>query len=255
MRLDGKNAIIVGAGPGIGAATAHLFSQLGARCLLLGPDAGPLSATATATGAIAFVGDAAKRSDMMQALADLHENYGEADILVNCAGGGGNAALQDLSDEEWTRALSINLETARVSAQTALDDLRRTRGAIVFVASLAGLRAVPGAAGYIAAKHAVVGLTRAIAADYGPDGVRVNAVCPGLVRTAMADSVMDHFAREHQLDREAMYRRATTAYPLRRPGNSEEIARTIAFLASDWSSFITGQCIVADGGGSMVDVF
>jgi len=255
MRLDGKNAIIVGAGSGIGAATAQLFSKLGANCLLLGPDAEPLRATAEASGAAFRVGDAAKRSDMTEALKDLHRLYGPADILVNCAGGGGNAAVEELSDADWTRALSTNLETARVSALTVLSDLKQTGGSIVFVASLAGIRAVPGAAGYIAAKHAVVGLTRSIAADYGPAGVRVNAVCPGLVRTAMADSVMDHFAGENGLEREGMYRRATSGYPLRRPGEPEEIARTIAFLASDWASFITGQCVVADGGGSIVDVF
>jgi meso-butanediol dehydrogenase / (S,S)-butanediol dehydrogenase / diacetyl reductase len=136
-----------------------------------------------------------------------------------------------------------------------MPDLTQTKGSIVFVASLAGLRAVAGATGYITAKHAVVGLMRAVATDYGPAGVRVNAVCPGLVRTAMADMVMDHFAKGAGLTREAMYERATSGYPLRRPGDATEIANAIAFLASDRASFITGQCLVADGGGSIVDTF
>lgn len=255
MRLDGKNAIIVGAGSGIGAATASLFAELGARCLLLGPDTGPLADVGRATGAEVLAADASRPGDMAEAMSLMNRLHGAVDILVNCAGGGGNARLGELSDAEWSKALVTNLETARVSAAAALPDLIKARGAIVFVASLAGLRAVAGATGYIAAKHAVVGLMKAIAADYGPSGIRANAVCPGLVRTAMADGVMDHFGRENGLEREAMYVRATANYPLRRPGEPAEIARAIAFLASDWASFITGQCLVTDGGGSMVDVF
>ncbi|MCM2438742.1 SDR family oxidoreductase [Agrobacterium vitis] len=255
MRLDGKNAIIVGAGSGIGAATAQLFAELGARLVLMGPEAAPLAAVARHAKAEMFVGDASRRGDMAGAVALINKCYGAVDLLVNCAGGGGNAPLGDLTDEQWSKALSTNLETARISAAMALPDLTKTRGAIVFVASLAGLRAVPGATGYVAAKHAVVGLMKAIAADYGPSGIRVNAVCPGLVRTAMADAIMDHFGGENGMEREAMYARATRGYPLRRPGEPEEVARAIAFLASDWASFITGQCLVADGGGSVVDVF
>lgn len=255
MRLDGKTAIIIGAGSGIGAATARLFGELGARTLLVGPEAASLETVATVANAAIYVGDASQRSDMAGAIALANDRYGSLDILVNCAGGGGNAPLGELSDAEWSKALATNLETARVSAASALPDLMKTRGSIVFVASLAGLRAVPGATGYIAAKHAVVGLMKAVAADYGPAGIRVNAVCPGLVRTAMADAVMDHFAGENGLDRAAMYERATGRYPLRRAGEPEEIARAIAFLASDWASFITGECLVADGGGSVVDVF
>lgn len=255
MRLDGKRAIIVGAGSGIGAATARLFAELGSRCLLIGPDAKPLEEIASATDAEATTADASQPADMAKAVALVNRRHGRVDILVNCAGGGGNAPLGELSDADWSKALSTNLETARVSAAACLPDLIKTRGSIVFVASLAGLRAVPGATGYIAAKHAVVGLMKAIAVDYGPLGVRVNAVCPGLVRTPMADAVMDHFAGENGLGRAEMYVRATGKYPLRRPGEPEEIARAIAFLASDWASFITGECLVVDGGGSVVDVF
>jgi NAD(P)-dependent dehydrogenase (short-subunit alcohol dehydrogenase family) len=255
MRLEDKNAVIVGGGSGIGAATAELFATLGANCLLVGPVEAPLKAVAERTGAVAFVGDASSRPDMTHARDTLHDRFGKADILVNCAGGGGNAALLDLGDDEWTKALATNLETARISAQAFLPDLMAARGSIVLVSSLAGIRAVPGAAGYITAKHAVIGMMRALAADYGPEGVRANAVCPGLVRTDMADGVMDHFGAQNGLGREDMYARATRSYPLRRPGNPAEVAKVIAFLASDWASFVTGECIVVDGGGSVVDSF
>lgn len=254
MNLLGKNVVIVGAGSGIGAATAVLFSQMGAKCLLVGPDHEALEAVAKSTGSLAFTGDASRREDMKAAQALLHAQHGRADVLVNCAGGGGNATLLELTDEEWLRSLAINLETARVSSKTFLPDLIENRGNIVLVSSLAGLRAVPGATGYVTAKHAVLGLMRAMACDYGPAGVRVNAICPGFVRTDMANSVMDGAAREAGIDRDEAYRRATASYPLRRPGQPEEIARIVAFLASDWASFITGEFVVADGGSSAVNV-
>lgn len=254
MDLSDKNAVIIGAGSGIGAAITSLFRQRGADCLLVGPVRAQLEMVAEATGSLAFVGDASRTPDMLEALALLHQRLGKADILVNCAGGGGNAPLLELSDEGWAQALATNLETARISAKTLLPDLIETRGNIVLVSSLAGLRAVPGATGYVAAKHAVLGLMRALACDYGPAGVRVNAICPGFVETEMADSIMDGVAKAAGIDRVEAYRRATASYPLRRPGRPEEIARIAAFLASDWASFITGEYVVADGGASAVNV-
>lgn len=254
LDLQGKNAVVIGAGSGIGAATAALFSGLGANCLLIGPLAEPLASVAAATGGLAFVADASETAAMVDARQMLADHHGPADIVVNCAGGGGNGTLLDLDDDDWVRALQINLETARVSSKVFMPDLIARSGNIVLISSLAGLRAVPGATGYIAAKHAVLGLMRAMACDYGPQAVRVNAICPGFIRTDMANSIMDQVATAAGIDREAAYARATSFYPLRRAGTVDEVAKVAAFLASDWASFITGEYIVVDGGSSAVNV-
>jgi meso-butanediol dehydrogenase / (S,S)-butanediol dehydrogenase / diacetyl reductase len=107
MRLDGKNAIITGAGTGIGAATARLFASLGANCVLVGPDAAPLEQVATEIGGLSVVADAADRNAMAAAVSLAKDRFGPVDTLVNCAGGGGNAPLLDLEDSEWSRALRI----------------------------------------------------------------------------------------------------------------------------------------------------
>lgn len=147
-----------------------------------------------------------------------------------------------------------NLDSAFYSARACLPLLAQTRGSIVLLGSIASLAAGPQVCGYTTAKHALVGLTRSLARDYGPQGVRVNCVCPGWVRTPMADEEMQPFIEAHGDSLDAAYARVTQDVPLRRPATAEEIASVCDFLISDAASIITGANIVADGGSSIVDV-
>ncbi len=254
-RLDGKVAVITGGGTGIGAATATRFRAEGADVLVMGRRPEPLARVAMATGAVPITGDAANAEDAKAAVQAAVERFGGLDILVANAGGGGGGAALDTDDRRWDEGIRLNLSTAFVTAREALPALLdRGGGAIVFVSSLAGLFAGPGMAGYVTAKHALIGLTRSLARDYGPRGVRVNVVCPGWVRTPIGDDQMDILARRRGMSRDEAYALATSNLPLRRPGEPEELASIMLFLASDDSSIMTGTVLVADGGASAVDL-
>lgn len=253
--LDGKVVLITGGGTGIGAATAARFAEDGAQVVITGRRRGPLDEVAESTGARAIVADATVEADARAAVDQVREEFGKLDVLVLNAGGHGLSAVGDTSDEDWRSSLDGNLNSAFVTARAGLPALIDTGGNIVVLASVAGLFAGPQVAGYTVGKHALIGLTRSMARDYGPRGVRVNAICPGWVRTPMADGEMEDFAASAGLaDREAGYRAVTADLPLRRPGRAGEIAAVCRFLASPEASFVTGAVLVADGGGHAVDL-
>jgi len=246
---------ITGGGTGIGAAAARRFAQEGWRVAVIGRRAHLLEEVAAATGAMPLVADAADRADADRAVSAVRDRFGRLDAIVANAGGHGFASLADTTDADWAASLRGNLDSAFVFARAALGLLRAARGSIVVVSSLAGLAAGPSTVGYTTAKHALIGLTRSIARDYGVDGVRANAICPGWVRTPMADAEMDQFAAAAGLgDRESAYRTVTADVPLGRPAEAAEIAEVIHFLASPASSYITGAVLPVDGGATSVDV-
>jgi NAD(P)-dependent dehydrogenase (short-subunit alcohol dehydrogenase family) len=176
-------------------------------------------------------------------------------VLVANAGGHGFSPVAETDDASWEAAIRANLTTAFTMAREALPALIEAKGQIVIVSSLAGLFAGPSVAGYTVGKHALIGLTRTLARDYGRHGVRVNAICPGWVQTPMADEEMDEFAAHAGLaSREEGYATVTADVPLRRPARPSEIASVVRFLGSGESSYITGAVIVADGGSHVVDV-
>jgi meso-butanediol dehydrogenase / (S,S)-butanediol dehydrogenase / diacetyl reductase len=253
-RLDGKVALITGGGTGIGAATAARFRAEGAEVVITGRRRGVLDRVAADTGSVAILGDMATAEDARAAVQAAVDRFGSLDILVANAGGGGGGVVLDTDDERWAEGIRLNLTTAFVAAREALPALLDRRGSIVVVSSLAGLFAGPAMAGYVAAKHALIGLTRSLARDYGSRGVRVNAVCPGWVRTPAGDEQMDLLARRRGITREDAYALATSRVPLRRPAEPEEIASIVLFLASRESSIMTGSVLVADGGAAVVDL-
>ncbi|WP_034213466.1 SDR family NAD(P)-dependent oxidoreductase [Actinoplanes subtropicus] len=246
--LAGKVALVTGGGSGIGAATAALLRRLGAEVVVLGPDAAALRDICSATGAVAVTGDAAQPADCDAAVAVALQRWGRLDTLIGCAGVGTFGTVLDTGETDWHRSLRANLDTAYVAARSCLPQLIRTTGTIVLVSSLAGRLGAPGSAAYVTAKHAVIGLVRSLAADFGPHGVRANAVCPALVRTPMADAVLDTLGPGHS------YENAAALYPLRRPAEPDQIAEVIAFLAGPRSAVVTGAVLMADCGVSAVDM-
>lgn len=253
-RLDGKVALISGGGTGIGAAVAERFHAEGAKVVVMGRRAAPCQAVADAIGGMAFVGDAGVTEDAAAAVAAAIDTYGGLDIVVPNAGGHGIGSALDTDDASWAEAVHSNLTTAFVLAREALPQLIERRGSIVVVSSLAGVFAGPNVLGYTTTKHALVGLTRSLARDYGPKGVRVNVVCPGWVTTAMADEQMDMLADRDGITRAAAYDLVTSEVPLRRPATPANIASICAFLASDDAAIVTGAVILADGGAHIVDL-
>lgn len=181
--------------------------------------------------------------------------FGSVGTLVANAGGAGAGTAAEIDDGAWASSLHSNLTTCLVSARACLPDLVRTKGSVVVISSIAGLAAAPESVGYVTAKHGLIGLARSMARDYGRHGVRVNAVCPGWVRTPMADEEMDQLASLRGLaGRDAAYALATAQVPLGRPAEPDEIAAVVAFLASAEASAVTGAVITADCGATAVDL-
>jgi NAD(P)-dependent dehydrogenase (short-subunit alcohol dehydrogenase family) len=245
-------ALITGGGTGIGAATARALAADGWLVGLVGRRAEPLAAIAAETGGCAFPGDAADLAHLESAVAELVAAGGTLRGLV-CSAGGGNAGTALTQTQDGFEAvLRQNLTAPFLAAKACLPSLIESSGAIVIVASLAGLRAGPASVAYGSAKAGAVHLARMLSVDHSPQGVRVNAVCPGWVRTPMADDALADLALDTgSLD--AAYAEATRHAPARRPAEAAEVADTVAWLVSERASGITGATITIDGGAHVVD--
>jgi NAD(P)-dependent dehydrogenase (short-subunit alcohol dehydrogenase family) len=254
VRLEGKVAIITGGGTGIGAATAALFRREGAQVVVSGRRPEPLAEVAAATGAVAFAGDASSTADVDALVAFTRERFGGVDVVVANAGGGHPGTAADLPDDAWQEVFDNNLASAYKLCRAALPSLVERRGHIVIVSSLAGVFAGPASVGYCTMKHALTGLTKSIARDFGPKGVHVNSVNPAWVVTPMADRAMTRVGALHGVDREGAYALATSQVPIRRPGQPEEVASIVLFLSTPDSALVQGAVILADGGAHVVDL-
>ncbi|MBC3347814.1 SDR family oxidoreductase [Pseudomonas sp. SWRI196] len=249
-----RTIVITGAGTGIGAACARLYAAEGANLVLIGRRREPLAQLAEEIGGLVLVGDAACPTTWDGFVAQIRERYGRLDVLLACAGGMGLGSATQTSPQTWEAAMRSNLDSAFYSARACLPLLQQSAGNIVLIASIASLAAGPQVCGYTTAKHALLGLNRSLARDYGPRGVRVNAVCPGWVRTPMADEEMQVLMQFHGETLQQAYDRVCADVPLRRPASAQEIAHVCRFLASNQASIITGATLVVDGGSSIIDV-
>ena len=256
-RPAARVAVVTGAGTGIGAAVAGRLAADGAAVVLVGRRLRPLQEVAALLGgrALAIAADAASAADMAGVVDAAASRFGGIDTLVANAGGLGAGTAAGIDDDSWADSLRSNLTTCLVSARACLPELVRSRGSVVVISSIAGLAAAPESVGYVASKHGLIGLARSMARDYGRHGVRVNTICPGWVRTPMADEEMDQLAGLRGLpDRAAAYALATAQVPLRRQAEPDEIAAVVAFLASGDASAVTGAVLPADCGATAVDL-
>lgn len=249
-----KTVLVTGAGSGIGEACVRRLSDQGYNLVLVGRRREALERVAQGSDALVLAGDAADSSQWPDFVGQIEARFGGLDALICCAGGLGPGNAVQTSDAAWESALRSNLHSAFHSAAACLPLLIQRGGSIVLLGSIASLAAGPEVCGYTTAKHALVGLNRSLARDFGPHGVRVNCVCPGWVRTPMADEEMQPLMEHYGEDMDAAYRRVTADVPLRRPAEADEIAALCQFLISEQASIITGAVIPADGGSTLVDV-
>ncbi|RYD88650.1 MAG: glucose 1-dehydrogenase [Sphingomonadales bacterium] len=242
QRFTNKVAIVTGGAAGIGGAAVRQIVAEGGKVAIFDIDpvkGEKLAAELGADRATFTKVDAADAEAVEAAIRAAHAHFGALDILVNNAGIGYLAKTPDLPIEAWRRVMAIDIDGIFYACRIAIPLMRGRGGAIVNLASISGLGGDHGFAVYNAAKGAVINYTKSLAVDHAADGIRVNAVAPGLIATPTTDAMKE--ATE-------LYGQWTGGIPMKRAGRPEEIAEVISFLASDAASYVTGAIIVADGG-------
>jgi NAD(P)-dependent dehydrogenase (short-subunit alcohol dehydrogenase family) len=253
--LDGKVAVVTGGGTGIGGAVARRLADRGALVAVLGRRVAQLDEVAARTGAIPIPCDVADSLSVDAAIDQVVRRLGGLDIVVNNAGIVHRGGVEQVDEAGWASVIDVNLTGPARVCRAAVPHLRaRGGGAIVNVSSIGGLFAARESIAYGTTKAALFGLTRSMALDLGPSGIRVNTLCPGWVDTPMADGAIRRVAQVHAVSMEAARDILVRHNPIRRLADPDEIAKCIEFLATDDSSFVTGTVLVADGGQSIVDL-
>jgi NAD(P)-dependent dehydrogenase (short-subunit alcohol dehydrogenase family) len=233
MQLRDKVAVVTGGSSGIGLATARLFQAEGGKVAVL-----DLQPARPDLRRIAC--DVSKENEVEQAFDTIVSELGAPDILVNCAGVAARQTVAEQSEQGWNACLDVNLGGVFLTSKHAIRRMP-AKGSIIHVSSVTGIVGVRNRSAYSASKGAIVALTRTMALDYASRGIRVNCVCPGFVETPLIGALMRDPERKAKI---------TALHPLGRLGQPEDIAKAMLFLASDQSSWITGQVIAVDGGFS-----
>ena len=250
LKLEGRIAVVTGAGSGIGRSVAHGLSEEGSRVVLVDIDGAKAEAAAAEIRskggeARSFKADVADPSSVGALHAFVREAYGPLAILVNNAAIQVNKLIEDTTPEEWARQMAVNVGGVFLCSRAFLRDLRETRGVIINMSSVNGFFVEPACAGYCATKGAILAFTKAIAIDHGKEGIRVHAICPGYINAGLAEGYF-----EAQPDPAKARVEAGALHALGRIGQPSEVARAAVFLASDDASFMTGSALIVDGGFS-----
>lgn len=246
MRLQDKVSIITGSGRGIGRATALKFAAEGARTVVCDLDKESVDAVvaeikATGGEACGYVVDVTDRGGIDAMVAGVKVGYGRIDTLVNNAGVVQDARMVNMTDEQFDKVIEVNLKGTYNCAKSVIDTmLMQQSGVILNASSIVGIYGNFGQTNYAASKWGVIGMAKTWAREFGPSGIRSNAVCPGMIETDIVKGIPDKVMQS-----------IISRVPLGRLGKPEEIANTYAFLASDEASFINGAVIEVGGGGTI----
>lgn len=247
MRLDGKVALITGAGSGIGRAMSLLFAQEGAQILASDVSGDGARETASMIGdgrAEGMEADVSRSEDVQATVKACLDRFGRIDILCNNAGTGSTQNVVDTPEELWDRVFAVNARGAFLGCKYVVPHMIEAGGGIIVnTASVAGMVGIKNRAAYCASKGAVIALTRAVAVDHVGQNIRCNCICPGTVDSPWVGRLLD-MADDPVAERSAL----TARQPMGRLGTPEEIAKAALYLASDDAAFITGSALVIDGG-------
>lgn len=244
INLEGKVALVTGGSRGIGAAIVRKLSSQGATVVINylfdEEEAKELLAEVKAAGGTGSVvlGDVSDFESSKQMIEACYEEFGRLDVLVNNAGITKDSLMMRMSEEDFDKVINVNLKgTWNTIKHSTKKFMKQRSGSIINISSVVGLMGNPGQVNYVASKAGIIGLTKTLSKEFGPRGVRVNAIAPGFIRTPMTDVLSDEV-------KAAML----SSIPLNEFGNPEDIANTVAFLASDEAKYITGQVISVNGG-------
>ena len=259
MILEGKVALITGGGTGIGAAIAERFVADGASICITGRRQEMLTKVAQSLPpgkVLTCAGDVTKLPDVKRMVETALVFSGKLDVLVNNAAiDPGGTTVVEIDPELWHEVLEINLTGPLYLMKESIPHMVEAGGgSIINIASLAGLRCLPGMPAYCASKAGLIHLTKQVALDFGPANIRCNAVCPGGTRTEMLEASLAPLADTLETDLDGVFARVSSMVPIRRTASPDEITGICSYLASDDSSFMTGASLLLDGGAAIVDV-
>ncbi|TXH33389.1 MAG: glucose 1-dehydrogenase [Rhodospirillaceae bacterium] len=241
-RLAGKVAVVTGGGRGIGLGITQRFLEEGARVAII--QRTPPEDRSVRDEAVYIQADLARPDDIAKAIDAIFKQFGGLDILVNNAGIMFEKTVEEMSEADWDQMMAINLKAPFLLTKRAMPFLRRHhRGSIINIGSIEGLASNPGHPAYSASKAGIHGFTAAVAVDHGRDGVRCNAIAPGWINSDLSETYIENMQDSGRVRRELL-----AMHPAGRLGEPRDVGNLAVWLASDESSFVTGQVYVVDGG-------